>query len=236
MGKLLGRLISTIVIGGVVAAGVAYALEKLEYRKDLKDDFDEFDDDYEDEDFSDVDLHPAPAAKPATEEDIFVDEGTTEPEKKEPVSRAASANYVSLNSNKEKLTQAAKDTLDAAKVLAVLAGAALDMAKDMGGIVKEESGKFSGDMGAKLGQAAATVKEETGKILHGSPSDGQEDACPASGNHDAACDAHAEAAETCADAPSASGETKTCDHQSSAPADTKQTTEPDAPTITISEE
>ena len=233
MGKLLGKLISTIVIGGVVAAGVAYALEKLEYRKDLKDDFDEFDDDYEDEDFSDVDIHPAPAAKPAAEEDIFVDEGSTEPEKKEPVSRAASANYVSLNSNKEKLTQAAKDTLDAAKVLA---GAALDMAKDMGGIVKEESGKLSGDMGAKLGQAAATVKEETGKILHGASSDAQEDACPASGNHETACDVHAEAAETCADTSSAPGETKTCDHQSSASADAKQTTEPDAPTITISEE
>ena len=226
MKRLLGKLISTIVIGGAVAAGVAYALEKMEYKKDLKESFDEFDNDLEDEDFSDVEIHTAahasetvPASSPASDatkdEDIFVDEGAVEPEGKNGTSRAASANYVSLNTNKEKFTEAAKNTFDAAKVLA---GAAIDMAKDMSGIVKEESGTLSGDMSAKLGQAAATVKEETGKIVHRFTQSGSETGYVSPSPAGTGSDSNSQ--------PEAAGQ---ADCASAAD-------EPDAPTITISEE
>ena len=108
---MLSKLVTLIAVAGGAAAAASYYKQYQEFHKDLDEEFHDFEDEAE-----------AGAEEPVGEEAESVEESAPE------------RSYTSLNAKKEEFTEAARDTLEAAKGMG---RSAKEMLKDVGQIIAE---------------------------------------------------------------------------------------------------
>ena len=108
---MLGKLVTLIAVAGGAAAAASYYKQYQEFHKDLDEEFHDFEDEAE-----------SGAEEPVGEEAESVEESAPE------------RSYTSLNAKKEEFTEAARDTLEAAKGMG---RSAKEMLKDVGQIIAE---------------------------------------------------------------------------------------------------